>query len=69
MVNSARKESNLDHFYVRDPTMVIKVKSITPLIGDLRLIILDISNKPNKSKTTWKISPKTTSRTVIARIK
>ena len=56
VVNNVYKESLLDHFYVKDPTMVIEIKTLTPLIGDHLLIVLNIPNTNIKNKIVWKRS-------------
>ena len=56
VVNNIYKESLLDHVYVKDPTMVIEIKTITPLIGDHLLIIFNIPSNKIKNKIIWKRS-------------
>ena len=42
VVNNVMKNSILDHVYVQDPTFVTNINSISPLIGDHKMLILDI---------------------------
>ena len=54
VVNDVYIESTLDHFYVRDPTLVAEIINKRPLIGDHQLIILDLPSKPIEPKTILK---------------
>ena len=42
LIGNELKASILDHVYIRDPTLIKDIKSITPVFGDHRLIMIDI---------------------------
>ena len=50
IINNVLKESVLDHVYVQDPTIVIKMNSTKPLIGDHKLIIFDVAAEKQQIK-------------------
>ena len=58
MINNATKSSILDHVYVKNPTIVEKLYSFLPLIGDHLLISFNINETPDAPtphlKRNWK---------------
>ena len=48
VINNVLKESTLDHIYVQDPTIVVNISSKTPLIGDHKIIIINVTHKSQK---------------------
>jgi exonuclease III len=65
VVNETYKESLLDHFYVRDPTQIVEVIAKNPLIGDHKLIILNIPSVQKQPKIVIKRSWKEYSKTKL----
>ena len=50
VINNVLKESILDHVYVQDPTIIVNVNSTKPLIGDHKLIVLEIAAEKQQPK-------------------
>ena len=48
IVNNVLKQSILDYVYVQDPTIVLNVTSLKPLIGDHKLVTVTINQKVEK---------------------
>ena len=58
-INNVMKNSILDHVYVQDPTFVTNIISIAPLVGDHKMLILEIMShsEPPKifTKRNWQM--------------
>jgi hypothetical protein len=54
VINNVIRKSILDHVYVKDPTHVINLYSIEPLVGDHKLIIFEILHKNEPAKVILK---------------
>ena len=50
IINNVLKESVLDHVYVQDPTIITKISSTKPLIGDHKLITFDVAAEKQQIK-------------------
>ena len=54
VINNVIRKSILDHVYVKDPTHVLNLYSIEPLVGDHKLIIFEILHKHEPAKVILK---------------
>ena len=54
VINNVLKESVLDHVYVQDTTIIMKLNSSKPLIGDHRLVKFVINAKKQQIKPLMK---------------
>ena len=54
VINNVLKESVLDHVYVQDTTIIMKLNSTKPLIGDHRLVTFVIDAKKQQIKPQMK---------------